>query len=237
MYGQVQFAIDSGMVIEKSKPRPRGRIPANELAGHEGALLDVSFRLFRDHGYASVSVDMIARAARVSTKTIYARFGGKSGLFAEVIKRSVATPVIELDAMLNNDAESTEVVLRRAAGAFLDNILMQDKLDLHRMLIAEATRMPELSKLFYEQGPQKGLGVLVSWLARQHARGKLTVPDPENAAEVFFALVEAGIIRRALLTGAVPAADERKRLLKNAVDIFGRTYAPSQKARKPGQKT
>jgi TetR/AcrR family transcriptional repressor of mexJK operon len=223
---QAQFAIGSGMAIEKCKQRPRGRIPANELAGHEEALLDASFRLFRDHGYASVSVDMIARAARVSTKTIYARFGGKSGLFAEVIMRSLAGPMIELDAMLDNDAERTEVVLQRAATAFLDHILLQDRLDLHRMLIAEAIRMPELSKLFYERGPQKGLGVLVSWLARQHARGTLNVPDPENAAEVFFALVEAGIIRRALLTGAVPSADERKRSLKNAVNIFIRTYAP-----------
>jgi TetR/AcrR family transcriptional regulator, mexJK operon transcriptional repressor len=216
------------MVIEMNKPRPRGRIPANELAGHEAELLDESFRLFRDHGFASVSVDMIARAARVSTKTIYARFGGKSGLFAAVIKRWVTDPLTTLDAMLNNDVDSTEIVLQRAARAFLDQILSPHHLDLHRMLIAEATRMPELSKLFYEQGPQKGLSVLASWLARQHARGTLTVPDPENAAEVFFALVEAGIIRRALLTGAVPSAHERKRLLKNAVNIFSRTYAPSK---------
>ena len=212
-----------------TKPRRRGRIPTHELAGHEEAFLDASFRLFRDHGYAGVSVDMIARAAQVSSKTIYARYGGKSGLFAEVIKRSVKAPLIALDMLNDNASESTRSVLRRVAAAFLDSILQQDKLDLHRMLIAEATRMPELSKLFEDEGPQKALLLLASWLARQNAAGTLDVPDPRSAADVFIALVEAGIIRRALLTGILPSADQRAHLLDNAVDIFSRTFAPLKK--------
>src|SRR5258708_28546476 len=67
--------------------RPRGRIPTEQLAHHEEAFLDAASELFFQKGFARVSIDMLARAARVSPKTIYARYGGKGGLFGAGIKR------------------------------------------------------------------------------------------------------------------------------------------------------
>src|SRR5258708_38948887 len=91
------------------KTHPQGRIPTSELARHEEECLEASSRLFREHGFAKVSVDMIARAARISPKTIYSRYGGKSGLFAAVIKRMVG-PGFASQKMLNHKKSEDSVL-------------------------------------------------------------------------------------------------------------------------------
>jgi len=207
-----------------SAPKPRGRIPAEEIAQHEEALLQASLHLFREHGFARVSIDMIARAARVSPKTIYARYGGKKGLFAAVIERMVARPVASL-GLLKDAKGDPASALRQVGGAFLDSILEPEKLALHRMMIAEATRMPELTELFYAQGPAKVTALLASWLRAQDAAGALRVPDPESSAEVFLGLVEARFMFRALLLAEIPSAAARAASLDSAVKMFVGAHA------------
>jgi TetR/AcrR family transcriptional repressor of mexJK operon len=204
--------------------KPRGRIPAVEIAQHEEALLLASSILFREHGFASVSIDMIARAARVSPKTIYARFGGKKGLFAAVIERMVEQPLAIMATLKEAPQGDPASALRKVATAFLDNILDTEALALHRMVIAEATRMPELSALFYEQGPAKVLELLTSWLDLQNAAGSLRIPDPKTAAQIFIGLIEGEIVHRALLLGTTPSSKERSALLDISVSIFVGAY-------------
>jgi TetR/AcrR family transcriptional repressor of mexJK operon len=212
------------------KSRPRGRIPAGELARHEEAFLDAASALFREHGFARVSIDMIARAARVSPKTIYSRYGGKSGLFAAVIRKMVAPALATQDILADQQNAEPIAVLRKVAAAFLERILDPEALSLHRMMIAEATHLPELSELYYKEGYGKALGRLANWLAAQDAAGLLCVPDPEVAGEIFAALAGARILDRALLLNIIPEAEERAVLLENALSIFGRAYAPRPKA-------
>lgn len=209
------------------KAHPQGRIPTAELARHEEECLETSSKLFRDHGFANVSVDMIARAARISPKTIYSRYGGKSGLFTAVIKRMVA-PVLASQQLLGHKHHENPVSeLRDFAAAFLDRILEPNALAMYRMLIAEAIRMPELAELFYKEGPVKNMSQLAEWLASQHDAGLLRVPDPKSAAEVFIALIEGELMRRALMLNVVPGPEERALWLENAITVFSRAYAPS----------
>lgn len=225
------------VTTERKTTRPRGRIPACDLAQHENGMLVASYLLFQEHGFARVSVDMIARAARVSPKTIYARYGGKRGLFAAVIGRMLAVPLATLDLLDESDQSDPSSVLEKFAGAFLCSILDRDRLSLHRMLIAEATHQPELSELFYKEGPAKTLSALARWLALQDAAGRMSVPDPERAAEIFISLIESGILHRALLLNVLPSETDRPVLLETAVSAFCLAYAPkspqSQKDRRP----
>lgn len=214
---------------ETVRSRPRGRIPAGELAQHEEAFLDAASILFREHGFARVSIDMIARAARVSPKTIYARYGGKSGLFGAVIRKMVAPALATQDIFAEQRNAEPIAVLRKVAAAFLERLLDPEALSLHRMMIAEATHLPELSELYYREGYAKALGRLADWLAAQDAAGLLCVPDPEAASEIFAALAGARIFDRALLLNIVPDAEERAILLENALSIFGCAYAARPK--------
>lgn len=42
---------------------------------------------FLEHGYGNLSMETIARDARVSLRTVYSQFGGKAGLFGALIRR------------------------------------------------------------------------------------------------------------------------------------------------------
>ena len=72
---------------------------------HGGApqnLLETAGCLFLRKGYGKVSLEMIAREAHVAVRTIYVKFGGKSGLFNAVIEQRRAAyfatmPALETD--------------------------------------------------------------------------------------------------------------------------------------------
>jgi TetR/AcrR family transcriptional repressor of mexJK operon len=63
----------------------------------------------------------------------------------------------------------------------------------HRLVIAEAHRFPELGEAFYEAGPKQGTAALASWLKRRMDRGEMRQADPETAARQFFALCKSGL--------------------------------------------
>ncbi|HEY9214431.1 MAG TPA: TetR/AcrR family transcriptional regulator, partial [Ancylobacter sp.] len=195
------------------------------------AFLDAAAALFRCHGFARVSIDMIARAAHVSPKTIYRWYGGKTGLFAAVIKRMVA-PILATQDLFDDPQDADPIaVLRNVTARFLDRILDPDAVSLHRMMIAEAVHMPELSALYYREGYEVAIGRLAKWLAGQDAAGRLRVPTPRRAAEVLAGLVGAGIVDRVLLSNEVPTSDERAVLLEDALNFFVHVYVAARSPR------
>lgn len=167
---------------------------------------------------------MIARAARVSTKTIYVRYGGKLGLFAAVIKKQIAPILATQDAFLGPQDKDPINLLRNVAAAFVERLLDPSVISLHRMMIAEAAHMPELAELYYREAFERAENRLADWLTKQDAAGSFSIPNPKRAAETFAALVGAGIIERAHLLNVVPSAEERRELLDNAISVFSRAY-------------
>jgi AcrR family transcriptional regulator len=70
-----------------------GRVPAPLRAEQ---LMDVAEQLFAREGYASTSIDAIARAAGVTRPVIYEHFGSKDGIYLACLRRARA----QLEAML-----------------------------------------------------------------------------------------------------------------------------------------
>jgi AcrR family transcriptional regulator len=202
--------------------RRSGRIPAADIAAHDAALVDAAGRLFREHGYGGTSIDMIAREAQASPKTIYARYGGKLGLFTAVVEAMVARPLAVWDAL---DAERDPgAVLAEAADRFLGIVLSPDVLAIERAIIAEAPRLPDLARTFYARGPRRGLNRLATYLTDQDRRGRLRIDDGRAAAEVFIALIEGESVRRALFLGERLSARARRAWLKEPIAVFMRAY-------------
>lgn len=56
--------------------------------GLDRRILEAGLKEFAAHGYEGTSVVHIARAAGVTTTQVRARFGGKEGLFHEVVRRA-----------------------------------------------------------------------------------------------------------------------------------------------------
>jgi TetR/AcrR family transcriptional regulator, mexJK operon transcriptional repressor len=97
---------------------------------------------------------------------------------------------------------------------------------LHRMLVAEAPRFPDLAREIYHGGPARGVSELALYLAQEDRKGTLAVADPALAAEQFFGALYGHLQLRALLSpDEAPGEAEIERAIGHAVQGFLRAQA------------
>ena len=106
-----------------ARQRPaRARMSAPE---RREQLIEVGRSVFAERGFVAATVEEIAERAAVSKPVVYEHFGGKDGLYAEVIGREVGRLVAKIREAL--DAPSPREALERAADAFLAYIEEQSE--------------------------------------------------------------------------------------------------------------
>jgi TetR/AcrR family transcriptional regulator, mexJK operon transcriptional repressor len=176
--------------------RPDDMSDNSESPKHR-AIMDAATELFAARGYGAVSMEAIARAADVSKATLYAHFESKDRLFATIVQvacRENFSPADDLPE--GTRAPDLQEALTAIGGRILRFLLRDRSLAIHRLVIAESVRFPELGRAFYENGPIAGRERLAAWLSNQPG---LLVPEPELAAEHFLALLRSGLYLRATL--------------------------------------
>ena len=62
-------------------------------------------------GFAGASMDAVAAAARVSKRTLYARYGGKAALFSEVLGGLVSRWLVRIDRFESEQDKLEDVLL------------------------------------------------------------------------------------------------------------------------------
>lgn len=185
-------------------------------------------RLFLDMPYDGVSTDAIARAAGVSKATLYAHFASKEDLFAALICDECRAIASGLPAIVS-EAGDVETVLRRVARQFLAMFATPDALSLHRIMIAEAPRFPELGQIFFRSGPRVLKDRLAAFLERADARGLVAITDPQLAATQFLSLVEGDIPLRALVAVQAVSQAECDALVEGGIRVFLAAYGRNPK--------
>jgi AcrR family transcriptional regulator len=198
-----------------------GRPRKGEELQSRDRLLDTAFNLFLENGYGNLSLETIARDARVSMRTIYSQFGGKVGLFGAVIRRCSDQFVTSLteEHVLEN---SPEEALISFAKQFLYRITRPDVVRIRAILIGESPRFPDLATQFYEQGPQRTLDYLAQFFARQQQAGYFAEDiDTHFLAEQFLSGLRSERILK-LQLGLEPTPDEAEIdiWVRQAVDLF-----------------
>ncbi len=184
--------------------RPSGRPTAAAAAELAERILAVATRAFLTDGYAATSIEMIAASAGVAKRTLYARWRGKPALFRAVLERLMARWLATPEP-LAKAADGLEGVLLQTARRALAVALQPDALALHRLVIAESGRFPELAEMVRQSGAAAGVARITGLLAAEMAAGRLALLDPGFAAEQFLHLVLTGPQRRAL--GLAPPLD------------------------------
>jgi len=169
-------------------------------------LLDTASSLFLEHGYGNLSLETIARDARVSMRTLYSQFGGKAGLFGAVIRRCSDQFVTGLsdEHVLERSPEDALVLF---AKQFLHRITRPDVVRMRAILIGESSRFPDLATQFYEQGPQRTLEHLAQFFARQQKTGYFAAMDPHFLADQFLSALRSERFQK-LQLGLEPTPDE-----------------------------
>lgn len=184
-------------------------------------VLTVAQRVFLSNGYDLATIEAIAREAGVAKKTIYGHYVNKAGLFAAVVKslRGKWTDLLQNIVISESDPV---VVLERAAISLLDIGTSNDMIELHRLLLMEARRFPELVSAGYdERGTSIDLAPLTDYLRRAVANRQLALDDVELATEQFLYLVLGGV-RTRILRGVSrrPNKADRLRMAQQSVRIF-----------------
>lgn len=188
-------------------------------------LLDVAAEFFLSRGFSETSVGEIAARAKASKSTFYSRFPTKEKLFTEVFRRRADACFHEICEILRPEGEPREV-LTLFAESMLRNVLEPDSINLIRLVSTESRHIPELGRIFYELGPQKGRKQTSHYFSELVRQGFFcSEMDTDVAAEQFFDLVTGEMIRRCTL-GIKPefSAQERAYRVNQAVDMFIRAY-------------
>jgi AcrR family transcriptional regulator len=103
-------------------------------AQRRAQLLDVGKALFAERGYDGTSVEEVALRAGVSKPVVYEHFGGKDGLYADVVDREVRRLLTSFEAALTGD--SPRLLLEQATLALLTYV--EDESDGFRILVRES---------------------------------------------------------------------------------------------------
>ena len=193
--------------------------------GKRDAILVAARQVFLEMGYAAATMDAIAGRGNVSKATIYSYFSDKHTLFECVIQvgcRAIFTIADMPERFL--DARSA---LRQYGNNLLVVTLDPEATAIHRAVIAETARGPEVGDAFYAAGPGPAHLVLTHLFEDLTRRGLLEVPQEERplAAELFFGMLMGDVSTRALLNQP-PRRNDNQSLIDLAVELIFCRYGP-----------
>ncbi len=117
-------------------------------------ILDSATELFLTEGYGATSIEAIAKRAGISKRTFYHRFDDKADLFGAVVHRLIARLRPAQTAPLFKGG-TLEDILGRLARVILRAALAPQVLALHRMIVSEAVRFPELAIIMDTEGSRR----------------------------------------------------------------------------------
>jgi TetR/AcrR family transcriptional regulator of autoinduction and epiphytic fitness len=184
-------------------------------------ILDAATASFRDDGYESASMDRIAELAGASKRTVYNHFGSKEALFQAVLGR-VFDEAVALKQVAWDPDRPLEHQLADFARA--KALVSQDEssLNLYRVVLGVFIKHPELTQEVMARAANDESS-LVSWLEAADKAGRLSVPKPELAAKIFWAMASGALFWPQLLEGPMNP-EARDVLVDELVSTFLARY-------------
>jgi TetR/AcrR family transcriptional regulator, mexJK operon transcriptional repressor len=203
------------------------------VARKRTAIVEAATRLFLRQGYDVTRIDQVAADAGVSKQTVYNQFGDKESLFHVIVLGATTTADQFVDGLPSSFDAVPDVEFERElyalARRYLAIVAAPPLLAMRRLIVAEATRFPELAARYYEKAPARVMTAFAELFARLGARGLLTVPDAAEAATHFAFLLVGATMDRGLLHPAAPAAPawQLTTTADSAVRVFLAAYRPA----------
>lgn len=200
--------------------RKMGRPTADAAVRLTSHILASAREIFFENGFDGASADMIAERARISKRTLYARFGNKARMFEAVILDEIDTQLKALQPTIDEGLD-VRGKLQSIADVLLGWLLTPRIASMERVVIAQAVRFPALAANIHEFGFRRAVQWVATILAHASAKGELALSDPVFAAEQFVNLVVVAPMRRSAL-GLAPAAydaDARDRIARG-IELF-----------------
>ncbi|WP_022901409.1 TetR/AcrR family transcriptional regulator [Humibacter albus] len=205
------------MGAELDEPR-RGRPTTAQREERRRRMLDRSLQIFLERGYQGSTLEELARASGVTKRTIYTDYGDKEGLFAAMVE--------SLAGGISHEPGTDGETLQALSARIVFRIHSDELVGLHRLVIAESPRFPELARTFHAQTDVRHISALRAYLVRQYGE------DAARLASALFSLL-LGERHRQRLLGVRSAAtqDEAERIAAEAIAQLG--FASGEAAAPP----
>lgn len=184
-------------------------------------ILEAAQAAFRDDGYECASMDRIAERAGASKRTVYNHFRSKEALFQAVVAQLFDQAVALKQVAWDRDRPLEHQL---ADFARAKTLMAEDgvSLCLIRVVFGVFIKQPELVQEVMARSAGEE-GSLVVWLRKASEAGHLDVPDPELAAEIFWALAGGALFWPQILEGPMDP-ERRERLVRELVATFLARY-------------
>jgi TetR/AcrR family transcriptional repressor of mexJK operon len=187
-------------------------------------ILDAAVNLFTEKGYASTSMDLIAKNADVSKQTVYSHFGSKDELFsASVAYKCESLNIVDLSL---TDLTDPQALLCKLAKDFIDIITSKEACAVHKICVFESTTYPQVSDIFYKAGPLKITNEVSLLMAKLDKQKILAIENPRHAALQFLNMMKGELwtqIEFNIKERITP--EDVEKYLRESVAFFIRGYA------------
>ncbi len=191
-------------------------------------ILRAGMAAFVDRGYDGTSMEEIATSAGVSKQTVYKHFADKQRLFSEIVLATTERVEDVVALVLGTFAETRDLKkeFQLLGRRFLSVVMQPELLKLRRLVIANADRMPELGRTWYQNGFERVLAALEGSFSRLSERGLLRIERPNVAANHFAGMLLWIPVNEAMFTGNDKpfSAAELDRIADKAVETFLMAY-------------
>jgi TetR/AcrR family transcriptional regulator, mexJK operon transcriptional repressor len=199
----------------------RGGRPSRAASEQMGErILNAATQMFLAQGFGATSIDALAQQLRMSKRTFYHRFPNKEALFAAVVHRIIQRlrPPPDIPLIEGADAER---VLERLASMILNAAVSPQAIALHRLIVAESARFPELARVLALEGATEEATTLIAVILERAVKARrLRIDDTRFAAQQFLHMVVTLPQRRAMGLGDRMSADELREWPRKVSDLF-----------------
>lgn len=191
------------------------------------AIIAAAAELFAAGGYGNTSLARIAEAADVSTATLFKQFPTKADLFEAIVTDFWGQATVPPPAADPADPEAGLTALGRQYAELLQRPGM---VGVHRIVIAEAPRFPELARIQFDLGKEPFFERVRAYLAAADEAGALLVPNPTIAATQFLGMISNVVFwPKLLLVEWSPPRDHVDEAIAGAMRMVVATYRSSSR--------
>jgi len=198
-----------------------------DLADCRSRIIQAATDVFVEEGYRA-SIDRVAARAGVARQTLYNHFACKEDLFAEVVSHATTSLLITLEG----EGYTLRERLLRFGLAYRSKLLSAEGLGFYRVVVAEATRLPDLVKNFYRTGPTQTASRLSGILQQAMKRNELRQDDPAFASTMLLSMLVGNDRSRYLCSGEPPPEPEPV-LVAKIIDCYLCAFAPKSNTTSP----
>lgn len=208
----------------KSSVRTEIRKSSAPLEQSRIRIMEIASRLFISEGYGPVTIERVAREARVSKTTVYKFVSSKEQLYELAVSQTARRRAAE-DGLIPEDSSDLRRTFETIGRNLLQALSDPESLSLMRNVIAESPRFPQLAEAFHRNSSLQSAKVrLTKLLEKLGQEGRLSVEDPGMAASQFIGMVRDSALTR-LLLGLTVKSRELERTTLAAADAFLKIYA------------